>query len=212
MAQKCQSYARDLTSAWNLDSLLVKPVQRILKYPLLLDQLLDATPDNHPDFTALDAAAREMKGISMRINEMKKRADVMEQMNSKERKRKESDGRIGFPKAFGRRTEKLKQQVGLTDSIEDKGYAAVKHKFGEHFFQLQVVMRDTEMYCNDVQVFMGQFCDFAMAMEVHIDVAQTSYPEVESKWRKFRMLTRDISTTALPDHVSPIPECYLFRG
>lgn len=211
--KECQAYARDLTSAWNLDSLLVKPVQRILKYPLLLDQLLAATPDNHPDFTALDAACREMKGISMRINEMKKRADVMEQMNSKERKRKESDVRIGFPKAFGRRTEKLKQQVGLTDSMEDKGYAAVKHKFGEHFFQLQVVMRDTEMYCNDIQVFMNQFCEFAMAMEAHIDVAQTSYPEVESKWRKFRMLTRDMSTTALPDHVSPFRvDFLLFYG
>ena len=202
--KECQAYARDLTAAWNLDSLLVKPVQRILKYPLLLDQLLATTPENHPDYTALDAACREMKGISMRINDMKKRADVLEQMNSKERKRKESDVRIGFPKAFGRRTEKLKQQVGLTDSIEDKGYAAVKHKFGEHFFQLQVVMRDTEMYCNDIQVFMTQFCEFAIAMEAHIDVAQTSYPEVESKWRKFRMLTRDMSTTALPDHVSTI--------
>ena len=200
--KECQAYARDLTSAWNLDSLLVKPVQRILKYPLLLDQLLEVTPENHPDYTALDVAAREMKGISMRINEMKKRADVMEQMNNKERKRKESDVRIGFAKTFGRRTEKLKQQVGKTETIEDKGYAAVKHKFGEHFFQLQVVMRDTEMYCNDIQVFMAQFCEFAVSMEAHIDVAQTSYPEVESKWRKFRMLTKDMSTTALPDHAS----------
>ena len=200
--KECKAYAHDLTQAWDLDSLLVKPVQRILKYPLLLDQLLEATPENHPDFTALDVAAREMKGISMRINEMKKRADVMEQMNNKERKRKESDVRIGFPKAFGRRTEKLKQQAGLTEVYEDKAYAAVKEKFGTHYFQLQVVMRDTEMYTNDLQVFMGRFCDLAMGMEAHIDVAQTSYPEVESKWRKFRMLTREMSTTALADHVS----------
>ena len=200
--KECQSYARDLTSAWDLDSLLVKPVQRILKYPLLLDQLLEVTPENHPDFTALDVAAREMKGISMRINEMKRRADVMEQMNSKDRKRKESESRINFSKTFGRRNEKVKQRIGRTETIEDKGYAAVKHKFGEHYFQLQVVMRDTEMYCNDIQVFMSQFCEFAVAMEAHIDVAQTSYPEVESKWRKFRMLTKDMSATALPDHVS----------
>lgn len=198
--RECRQYAHDLTSAWDLDSLLVKPVQRILKYPLLLDQLLEATPENHPDFTALDVAAREMKGISMRINEMKRRADIMEQV-TKTRKRKESDVRIGLSKAFGRRTEKLRQQVGLSDMIEDRGYSAVSEKFGSHFFQLQVVMRDVEMYTNDVQVFMNRFCDFALAMEAHIDVGGTSYPESESRWRKFRMSTREISMTALTDHV-----------
>lgn len=201
--KECRAYAHDLTSAWDLDSLLVKPVQRILKYPLLLEQLLEATPENHPDYTALDIAVREIKGISMRINEMKRRADIMEQVTSN-RKRKESDVRIGLSKAFGRRTEKLRQQVGLSDMVEDKAYSAVYDKFGSCFFQLQVVMRDVEMYTNDVQIFMNRFCDFVLAMEAHIDVGQTSYPEVESKWRKFRMSTREMSMTALTDHVSSV--------
>lgn len=205
--KECRAYAHDLTSAWDLDSLLVKPVQRILKYPLLLDQLLEVTPENHPDFIKLDVAAREMKGISMRINEMKKRADLMEQV-ANNRKRKESDVRIGLSKAFGRRTEKLRQQVGLSDLVEDKAYAAVSEKFGSHFFQLQVVMRDVEMYTNDVQHFMTRFTDFILAIEAHIDVGQTTYPEVESKWRKFRMSTREMSMTALTDHVSQIPTSF----
>ena len=199
--KECRAYAHDLTSAWDLDSLLVKPVQRILKYPLLLDQLLEVTPENHPDFTALDIAAREMKGMAKRIDEMKKRADLMEQVTST-RKRKESDVRVGLSKAFGRRTEKLRQQVGLTDVVEDRAYSAVSEKFGSHFFQLQVVMRDVEMYTNDVQIFVNRFCDFALAMEAHVDVGQTSHPELESKWRKFRMSTREILMTALTDHVS----------
>ena len=86
--------------------------------------------------------------------------------------------------------------------VEDKAYSAVSEKFGSHFFQLQVVMRDVEMYTSDVQVFMNRFCDFALAMEAHIEVGQTSYPELESKWRKFRMSTREMSMTALTDHVS----------
>lgn len=202
--KECRAYAHDLTSAWDLDSLLVKPVQRVLKYPLLLDQLLEVTPENHPDWAKLDVASREMKGISMRINEMKRRADVMEQLTNN-RKRKESDVRLGLSKAFGRRTEKLRQQVGLSDMVEDKDYNAVSEKFGFHYFQLQVVMRDVEMYTNDVQIWMNRFSDFVMAIESHIDVAQTSYPEVESKWRKFRMSTREMSMTALTDHVR-IPE------
>ena len=199
--KECRAYAHDLTTAWDLDSLLVKPVQRILKYPLLLDQLLEATPENHPDFTQLDVAAREMKGISMRINEMKKRADIMEQVTNT-RKRKESDVRIGLSKAFGRRTEKLRQQVGLSDMVEDVQYSAVSEKFGSHFFQLQVVMRDVEMYTNDVQTFVRRFHHFSQAMEEHIDVAQTSYPEAESKWRKFRMSMTEMTVTALTDHAS----------
>lgn len=198
--KECHAYAQDLTAAWDLDSLLVKPVQRILKYPLLLDQLLEATPENHPDFTQLDIAAREMKGISMRINEMKKRADIMEQVTNT-RKRKESDVRIGLSKAFGRRTEKLRQQVGLSDMVEDPQYSAVSERFGSHFFQLQVVMRDVEMYTNDVQSFVKRFGDFAIGIEEHIDVQQTSYPEMESKWRKFRQIMAEMTVTALTDHV-----------
>ncbi|KAL8688014.1 MAG: hypothetical protein Q9218_005967 [Villophora microphyllina] len=201
--KECRAYAHDLTTAWDLDSLLVKPVQRVLKYPLLLDQLLEVTPENHPDWAKLDIACREMKGISMRINEMKRRADVMEQLTNK-RQRKDSDGRLGLSKAFGRRTEKLRQQVGLSDMVEDKDYNAVSEKFGFHYFQLQVVMRDVEMYTNDVQIWMNRFSDFVMAIESHIDVAQTSYPEVESKWRKFRMSTREMSMTALTDHVNAV--------
>lgn len=200
--KECRAYAHDLTTAWDLDSLLVKPVQRILKYPLLLDQLLEVTPENHPDYTALDVAAREMKGISMRINEMKRRADLMDQVAN--RKRNQSDVRgAGVIKKFGRRTtEKLIQQVGLSDTVEDKVYASVAEKFGSHFFQLQVVMRDVEMYTKDVGDSMERFNSIASAMEEHIDVSQTSYPELESKWRKFKMSIREIQNTALPDHVS----------
>lgn len=196
--KECRAYAHDLTLAWDLDSLLVKPVQRILKYPLLLDQLLEVTPDNHPDFTALDVAAREMKGMAKRIDELKKRADLMEQVTNT-RKRKESDVRIGLSKAFGRRTEKIRQQAG--DMPEDKGYTAVSEKFGSNFFQLQVVMRDVEMYTNDAQTVMHRVCEFALAVELHLEVSQTNYPELESKWRKFRQSTTEMSRTALTDHV-----------
>ena len=199
--KECRAYAHDLTSAWNLDSLLVKPVQRITKYPLLLEQLLEVTPENHPDFAQLDIAAREIKGISMRINEMKKRADIMEQV-ANTRKRKESDVRIGLSKAFGRRTEKLRQHVGLSDMVDDKEYNAVSEKFGSSYMMLQVVMKDVDLYTSEVQHFMNRFCDFFTAIEGYVDVGQTNYHEIESKWRRFRMTTREMSMTALTDHVS----------
>ena len=200
--KECKAYASDLTSAWNLDSLLVKPVQRILKYPLILDQLLELTPKDHPDYLALEYATKEMKDISMRINETKKRTDILGQANSSSRKRKDSDMRTGLAKAFGA-GKKLRQQVSVTSSFEDKEYNAITDRYSEHFVRLQIMMRDVEMYGNDVENWTKKFLDFAVAMEAHIDVGQTSYPELESKWRKFRISMKEMLTKCLPDHVSP---------
>ena len=200
---ECTTWAHDLTTAWDLDSLLVKPVQRILKYPLLLKELVEVTPENHPDFIMLDNVAREMVGVSKRINDMKKRADLVGQVAGASKKRKDFEGRVGL-KAFSRRTEKFKQQVGLSDNVQDEAYDAVAEKFGMHFFQVQVVMRDIEMYTADVQTYVSRFNDFILAIEAHMDVSQSTYHEVESKWRKFRMSMREVQTTALPEHVSAV--------
>ncbi|KAN0070008.1 hypothetical protein V8E54_011589 [Elaphomyces granulatus] len=201
--KECREWASDLTQAWNLDSLLVKPVQRILKYPLLLNELLQATPVDHPDYAAIANAHEGVTNISVRINELKKRADVVGQVVSS-RKRKESDVRAGLSKALGRRTEKLKQHVGLSEIFEDKEYDVLSQRFGDSFCQLQVVMRDVEMYVREVHSEMDHFHDCITAIEGCIDVAQSHYTEIESKWRRFRMSVREVMTVALPEHVAAV--------
>lgn len=201
--KECRDWADDLTTAWDLDSLLVKPVQRILKYPLLLTELLDSTSPEHPDHAALTAALEGVTNISVRINELKKRADLVGQVVSS-RKRKESDVRTGLSKAFGRRTEKLRQQVGLSEMFEDREYDALSQRFNDSFFQLQVVMRDVEMYTREIQSGMDRFNGIVLAIEGCIDVAQSNYPELESKWHRLRMYVREIMNIALPEHVSLI--------
>ncbi|KAL4910806.1 hypothetical protein BDW74DRAFT_2878 [Aspergillus multicolor] len=199
---ECREWASDLTSAWDLDSLLVKPVQRILKYPLLISELIDSTPSEHPDHASLVKALEEVTNISIRINEMKRRADVVGQVVG--RKRKESDVRTGFSKAFGRRTEKLRQQVGLSDMVADKDYDALAQRFGDNFFQLQVVMRDAEMYTRETQGSLDRFFEFVTAIEAFIDVFQSSYPELEGKWRVFKISIQDIMAATLPEHLDVV--------
>ncbi|KAL2786432.1 hypothetical protein BJX66DRAFT_312839 [Aspergillus keveii] len=199
---ECREWASDLTSAWDLDSLLVKPVQRILKYPLLISELLDSTPSDHPDHASLAKALEEVTSISVRINEMKRRADVVGQVVG--RKRKDSDVRMGLSKAFGRRTEKLRQQVGLSDMVADKDYDALSQRFGDNFFQLQVVMRDAEMYTRETQASMDRFLEFVTAIEAFIDVFQTGYPELEGKWRVFKISVQDIMAATLPEHLDVV--------
>lgn len=198
--KECRDWASDLTSAWDLDSLLVKPVQRILKYPLLLTELLESTPADHPDHASLVNALEEVTNISVRINEMKKRADLVGQVVG--RKRNQSDVRAGLSKAFGRRTGKLRQQVGVADMFEDKEYASLSQRFGDSYFQLQVVMRDVESYTQEAQGSMDRFNEFVIAIESFVDVAQSNYPELEQRWRQLKAVVRDIMTVALPEHVS----------
>ncbi|KAJ5314021.1 uncharacterized protein N7443_000905 [Penicillium atrosanguineum] len=200
--KECRDWASDLTSAWDLDSLLVKPVQRILKYPLLLADLLESTPEEHPDRATLSSALLEVTNISIRINEMKKRADLVTQVVG--RKRNQSDVRTGLSKAFGRRTEKLRQQVGLSDMYEDKEYDALAEKFAEQFIQLQLVVRDVQDYVESTKRWMIQFNELATSIEAFLDVHNSPYPELESKWRQFRITVRDIITYALPEHIDVV--------
>ena len=208
--KECRAYAHDLTSAWDLHALLIKPFQRVTKFPLLLKELVEVTPENHPDFTALEIAHREMKSIMNRMNEMGPQPDISQQISQPGRKRKESESR---PRLFNlqvkSRAEKSKL-LGTSAAMEDKAYSAVSERFGSHFFQLQVVMRDVEMYTTDVQTYMNKFCELALAMEGHVEIGPpSSYPEVESKWHKFRMSTREMSMTALTDHVSFRPQKHI---
>jgi dynamin-binding protein len=57
-----------ITKAWTLDALLIKPVQRLLKYPLLLTSMLGVTPETHGDYENLKQAALEMEACADRIN------------------------------------------------------------------------------------------------------------------------------------------------
>lgn len=199
---ECHNNASDITSAWDLDSLLVKPVQRILKYPLLLQQLLESTPTDHPDRESLEKAVKETMNVSHRINEAKKRADLVDQIVN--RKRKESDVRTGIAKAFGRRTEKLKERVGIAEAYQDPGFDELAHKFGGHFIRLQVCMRDVQGSLTETDKSVTQFNSFAAALEAYIELGQNSYPEIESKWRKYALAIRELTAVALAEHKAQI--------
>ncbi|KAI8324086.1 hypothetical protein GQ54DRAFT_296372 [Martensiomyces pterosporus] len=56
------------TTSWDLPSLLIKPVQRILKYPLLLRSLLGLTLTRTSDRNQLERAAQSIEYIAEAIN------------------------------------------------------------------------------------------------------------------------------------------------
>ncbi|KAJ3208223.1 hypothetical protein HK099_000103 [Clydaea vesicula] len=74
----CQLKLHGKTFAWDLPSLLIKPVQRVLKYPLLLKQLLKETDQSHDDYENLTIAVKRSEAVAEAINTVKKRKDVVE--------------------------------------------------------------------------------------------------------------------------------------
>ncbi|KAF2456694.1 hypothetical protein BDY21DRAFT_40876 [Lineolata rhizophorae] len=192
--RECHEYAKDITAAWDLDSLLIKPTQRMLKYPLLIKQLLEVTPRDHPDRGDLEFVNKELEVIADRINEAKKRADLITTALNQ----KESDSGHGFlSKLVNRRTEKLKQQVGLTEAFDDAEYNAVAQKFGGHFFQLQIVMRDFQKYVDDKEAAVKQCSALANCLSSWLDASPGFDTLIASRWMTYIRTISDLSRHAL---------------
>jgi hypothetical protein len=82
-----QSIASSLSHAWDISSLLIKPVQRLLKYPLLLAAIIDETPDTHPDKAYLREARKQMEEAARNVNEGRRRAEVVRDVLSASKKK-----------------------------------------------------------------------------------------------------------------------------
>ncbi|GAA5926619.1 hypothetical protein JCM3775_001067 [Rhodotorula graminis] len=112
------------TNAWDLASLLIKPVQRCLKYPLLLDQILAVTPETHPDRVALQRANADMLLVAEHINEVKKKQDAVNRVVGKDKpnQRRESSRSISssVTKKLLRSSQKAKTAFGFPDNGGDE--------------------------------------------------------------------------------------------
>uniref|UniRef100_A0A4W3IF06 DH domain-containing protein n=1 Tax=Callorhinchus milii TaxID=7868 RepID=A0A4W3IF06_CALMI len=64
------------TNYINLGSFLIKPVQRVMRYPLLITELLGSTPASHSDHQPLALALSSLRELNVHINECKRRKDL----------------------------------------------------------------------------------------------------------------------------------------
>ena len=105
------------TEAWDLASMLVKPVQRVLKYPLLIKRLLKDTDSTHFDFDMLQKASEEIDLVADTINQVKKRKDTVQ----KYVQQKQNTNVIhGLTKKLNRSAQKIKNVISTSDDELDK--------------------------------------------------------------------------------------------
>jgi len=74
--------AVQMSEGWDIESLLITPVQRIPRYDLLLKELIKCTPEGHVDYEDLVAAEVQIKAVAMLINERKREAEQMARVKS----------------------------------------------------------------------------------------------------------------------------------
>ncbi|XP_032542010.1 rho guanine nucleotide exchange factor 38 [Chiroxiphia lanceolata] len=111
----------------DMGSLMIKPVQRVMKYPLLLHELLNSTPTSHPDHKALQDALFVMKNINVNINELKRRKDLVlkYRKNDDDETLKEKFSRLNIhsiSKKSKRVTSHLKILTGGEPQVKDQTF------------------------------------------------------------------------------------------
>ncbi|XP_025903279.1 rho guanine nucleotide exchange factor 37 [Nothoprocta perdicaria] len=121
------------TGASDLSFFLVMPVQRVTKYPLLLQKILENTPASASAYPALRSALSAMAEVNANINEYKRRKDVATKYNKAEhltlRDRLARLNTHSIAKKTTRLSRLFMHETGIAAKTEDKEYDDLEEKF-----------------------------------------------------------------------------------
>ncbi|XP_075399270.1 rho guanine nucleotide exchange factor 37 [Tenrec ecaudatus] len=152
-----------------LSFLLVTPLQRVTKYPLLLQKVLENTPPDAQARSVLQRATSALQEVNANINEYKMRKDVASKyMRAEQLTLRERLARINthtLSKKTTRLSQLLKQEAGLVPRMEDKEFDDLEERF--HWVSLCV----TELRSNLAAYLdnLGAFLRFRLH-EHHLDI------------------------------------------
>ncbi|XP_061665974.1 dynamin-binding protein isoform X3 [Syngnathoides biaculeatus] len=143
------------TNYINLGSFLIKPVQRVMRYPLLLVELLGATPETHHDRPQLAQALQAVKEINVNINEYKRRKDLV----VKYRKGDEDTfidkisklSMHSIIKKSNRVSSHIKHLTGISPQIKDEAFDEAEKRFRHQERLIKSFIRDISLYLQHIR-------------------------------------------------------------
>ncbi|CAG8610451.1 20797_t:CDS:10 [Cetraspora pellucida] len=204
--QKCKSQCEGRTRSWDIASLLIKPVQRVLKYPLLLQQILSLTKPSHPDYEHLKFSFSEITKVAERINEIKRRKDIVEKIVGSKKK---SDADIKHATGIAKPTEDelYKAYVTKFKTLEQKGIQLAKDVRNwvkhvkmffedqqrlaaaiEDFYILGVAANKTSDDCIRIVEYVKAIRSFSISCgkEMEDSIKKIIYPQIEKSLDLFK--------------------------
>ncbi|XP_010636833.1 dynamin-binding protein isoform X2 [Fukomys damarensis] len=143
------------TNYINLGSFLIKPVQRVMRYPLLLMELLNSTPELHPDKVPLTNAVLAVKEINVNINEYKRRKDlVLKYRKGDEDSLMEKISKLNIHsiiKKSNRVSSHLKHLTGFAPQIKDEVFEETEKTFRMQERLIKSFIRDLSLYLQHIR-------------------------------------------------------------
>ncbi|XP_046745325.1 dynamin-binding protein-like [Diprion similis] len=155
MFEKGIETLRHQIACFDMSSILIKPVQRILKYPLMLYELVKCTEDDHPDKPEIEEAWRAMTNVASYINEYKRRKDLVTKYFEGENTLMRKMAKLNMhsvAKKSTRLSAKLSASLGLTN-------IALDTDFDEYERQFKSLEKSTWQLARDVEqciVYLGE--------------------------------------------------------
>lgn len=195
-----------------LSFLLVIPLQRITKYPLLLQKILENTLPDASAYPVLQRATSALQDVNININEYKRRKEVASKYNKVEQLTlRERLARINahtLSKKTTRLSQLLKQEAGLVPRTEDKEFDDLEERF--HWVALCVteLKNNVATYLDNLEAFLrfrlqeydldipegpaGQYCSLARDLQLR------AFPEFKQRleglvWRPLCSLAKALA-------------------
>uniref|UniRef100_A0A7M4EII2 Rho guanine nucleotide exchange factor 37 n=1 Tax=Crocodylus porosus TaxID=8502 RepID=A0A7M4EII2_CROPO len=146
------------TGASDLSFFLVMPVQRVTKYALLLQKILENTSPSDGAYPALQSATNAMLEVSANINEYKRRKEVAFKYNKAEqltlRERFARLNTHSIAKKTMRLSRLLMHEAGIVPKTEDKEYDDLEDKFQCLASGVTMLKENMASYLNNLAVFL----------------------------------------------------------
>lgn len=179
-------------NATSLSFFLVMPVQRIARYPLLLQTIQKHTEKTHPAYALLEQTANTSIALNCRINEYKRFREVADKYKKTETLTiKDKINRLNthsIVKKTARMSQHFKHEAGIAPKLVDEEFDALEGFFYVLEHGILELLENVEMYLHHLQGFLAcktEEFDFDMDGEK----APICYKEITTALRQWVLPT-----------------------
>ncbi|XP_078421172.1 dynamin-binding protein-like isoform X2 [Cetorhinus maximus] len=192
----CLDHLRGKTNYINLGSFLIKPVQRVMRYPLLLMELLNTTPESHHDKKPLGEAVLAVKDLNVNINEYKRRKDlVLKYRKGDEDSLIDKISKLSMHsiiKKSNRVSSHLKHLTGFAPQIKDEAFEEAERRFRVQERLIKSFIRDLSLYLQHVRESVS--VKVLVAMSILDMYGEKNHSDLESFQRAHRLISDNLFT------------------
>lgn len=190
--KNCLGRIQEQINCFDLSSIWIKPVQRILKYPLLLNELIKYTEPDHVDYELLKKAIQMITDIASCINEHKRRQDLIQKYcHSKEPSLAEKFKNFSMH-SFKKKSTRLKYRIwstlSLSSGTKDKDYDTALSQFREIEKSIRFFIKDLREYIETLDGYYIQSMISIESISEYLDLKRNPRFDIDKIREQYRKI------------------------